>query len=102
VSSFNKAFEAVTLVDDTVTVHGKSATSDPHDEIHVALMQRSGGAPLLTQVEPSRSAMKWPATFPGAAPPFAVGDHVFVVGISVRPAPAAPFVWKGSFKIEEG
>jgi hypothetical protein len=101
-SAFNKAFEGVTIVDDTVTVHGKSEKSAPNDEIYVTLMRPHGGPALMTEVVHGKAALKWPAEFPAAAPPFAVGDDVFVVGVAVGPAPAKPFVWKDSFQIEEG
>ncbi|HMJ36714.1 MAG TPA: hypothetical protein VK501_22605 [Baekduia sp.] len=99
--AFNSNFTRVTLGTDPATggqalfVEGRSQPPDL-SEIHVAVPHNGQ---LVSARVPDPDLTPWEVQLPVAAPPVAVGDDVFVVGVALRPAPCDPFVWQGSFSI---
>jgi hypothetical protein len=100
---FNRNFKRVSVGVDPTT-GGKAlfveGRSEPPDQATIFVGMPCGPdlqqAPVLNPQDAD-----WEARIPEGWEPFTAGNDVFVFGVAMRPPPHDPFIWSGTFTIEE-
>jgi hypothetical protein len=100
--AFNRNFSRVSLGVDPMTgakalfVEGRS---NPPDDCWIMVGVSQDASPKTGPVlNPNNAA--WEARIPDGAPPFKIGDRVFVFGVAMRDGPHDPFIWHDTLKVE--